>query len=151
MKMLVATQRSQGWRDNDFSWTDDGEPVTLGVVCDGEFAPDGSLDPDGWCGCARAWSGLHTGRGTTTAVVAEVEIPDDGQAADHFTKIEVARRDWLDLADPGDRPYIAAVRAEIEKVLGFAAAHPVGSVLELRGREAVLRPEEANEAAPPSP
>ena len=46
-----------------------GELVYLGLVC----ATD-RTDPDGGCGCGRAFSGLNSARATTTAVVADVPL-----------------------------------------------------------------------------
>jgi hypothetical protein len=69
MRVLTATSRTQGERSSDFDDCSDGELVTVGVVCAGEGA-----DPDGGCGCARAFTGLNSHRTTTTAMVREVEL-----------------------------------------------------------------------------
>lgn len=61
MKVLVATNRTQSQRPDDFCHTLEGELVRLpAVVCD---CPD--------CGCERAVEGLASHKGTTTFAVAE--------------------------------------------------------------------------------
>jgi hypothetical protein len=69
MKVLTATAASQGTRDNDFDWTDEGELVWIATVC----AADRS-DPDGGCGCGRSFSGLSSHRATTTAQVRDLAL-----------------------------------------------------------------------------
>ena len=66
MKVLVATSQTQGQRENDFNFCVEGELVTVGLVC----ATD-RYDPDGGCGCGRAFAGLNSHRATTTAKVKE--------------------------------------------------------------------------------
>src|SRR5579862_8855950 len=53
MKILTATSRTQGQRNSDFNWCIEGELVHFGLVC----AADQD-DPDGGCGCGRAFAGL---------------------------------------------------------------------------------------------
>jgi hypothetical protein len=72
MKVLVATNDTQGQRDNDFSYCIEGELVTVGLVC----AAD-EQDPDGGCGCGRAFAGLNSHKATTTAKVKDVELSED--------------------------------------------------------------------------
>ncbi len=72
MKVLVATHDSQGQRANDFCYCIEGELVTVGLVC----AAD-ERDPDGGCGCGRAFAGLNSHKATTTAKVKEVELSDE--------------------------------------------------------------------------
>lgn len=71
MKLLVATERTQGQRDTDFTWTVPGGLVYLGLVCDGD-----QLDPAGpdACGYGRAFSGLNTHKSTTTAEIGDVDL-----------------------------------------------------------------------------
>lgn len=66
MRVLVATEMTQGDRDDDYSWATPGELVMFGVVCASDLRGRGS-----GCGCGRAFSGLHSERATTTAEVAE--------------------------------------------------------------------------------
>ncbi len=72
MKVLTATSTGQGKRPNDFSYTIEGELVWLGLVC----ASD-RRDPDGGCGCGRAFSGLNSHLATTTARVRDLRMTRD--------------------------------------------------------------------------
>jgi hypothetical protein len=69
MKILVATTETQGQREGDFCWAEEGELVSFGSEC------DHALEPlDGPCGCRRSLVGLRTGKSTTTVRV--VDWPD---------------------------------------------------------------------------
>jgi hypothetical protein len=72
MKLLTATRERQGERDGDFCHAIEGELVLLGFVC----ASD-EKDPDGGCGCGRAFSGMSSMRATTTAVVRDLDVSLD--------------------------------------------------------------------------
>ena len=69
MKLLTATRQGQGDEPGDFSFTTEGELVLLGFVCASDRA-----NPDGGCGCGRAFSGLGSMRATTTALVRDLDI-----------------------------------------------------------------------------
>jgi hypothetical protein len=69
MKVLVATARTQGARDNDYNWCIEGELVRIGEVCALNRA-----EPDGGCGCGRGFGGLNSQRATTTAMVADTPL-----------------------------------------------------------------------------
>ncbi len=71
MKVLVATSETNGDRKNDFCFTEELELVHLPLIeCDSE-------EPDGRCGCKRAFCGLNTHRATTTAQVVDLNIDDN--------------------------------------------------------------------------
>jgi hypothetical protein len=72
MKLLTATRERQGEQDGDFCFAIEGELVLLGFVC----ATDES-DPDGGCGCGRAFSGMSSMRATTTALVRDLDVSLD--------------------------------------------------------------------------
>ena len=72
MNLLTATAEGQGDRPNDFFFTVEGELVLLGFVCAADEA-----DPDGGCGCGRAFSGMSSRRATTTAVVRDLDLDED--------------------------------------------------------------------------
>ena len=72
MKLLTATRERQGERDGDFCNAIEGELVLLGFVCATDEA-----DPDGGCGCGRAFSGMSSMRATTTAVVRDLDVSLD--------------------------------------------------------------------------
>src|SRR5690348_12801697 len=72
MKILTATAASQGMRSNDFDFTIEGELAGIGLIC----ATD-QLDPDGGCGCGRAFFGLSSHRATTTARIRDLPMTRD--------------------------------------------------------------------------
>ncbi|HEX4815354.1 MAG TPA: hypothetical protein VFV66_21640 [Nonomuraea sp.] len=72
MKLLVETRLTQGQRTNDFNHCLPGELVRLASVCDRDNG-----DPDGGCGCARSFAGFASALGTTTAIVADVDMTRD--------------------------------------------------------------------------
>ena len=72
MKLLTATRERQGERTGDFCHAIEGELVLLGFVCATDEA-----DPDGGCGCGRAFSGMSSMRATTTAVVRDLDVSLD--------------------------------------------------------------------------
>jgi hypothetical protein len=72
MKLLTATRERQGERDGDFCFAVEGELVLLGYVCATDQA-----DPDGGCGCGRAFSGMSSMRATTTALVRDLDVSLD--------------------------------------------------------------------------
>ena len=72
MKLLTATHARQGERPGDFCYAIEGELVLLGFVC----ATD-EKDPDGGCGCGRAFSGMSSMRATTTALVRDLDVSLD--------------------------------------------------------------------------
>ncbi|EIV95261.1 hypothetical protein [Frankia sp. QA3] len=67
MKILTATATTQGRRPGDFNYCIEGELVWIGLVC----ATDRG-DPDGGCGCGRAFGGMSSHRATTTAMIRDV-------------------------------------------------------------------------------
>ncbi|SOD95450.1 DUF7715 family protein [Blastococcus haudaquaticus] len=69
MKLLTATREGQGEQDGDFCFAIEGELVLPGFVCATDQA-----DPDGGCGCGRAFSGMSSMRATTTAVVRDLDV-----------------------------------------------------------------------------
>src|SRR5690349_2747507 len=72
MKLLTATSERQGERDGDFCYAVEGELVLLGLVC-----ADDERNPDGACGCGRAFSGMSSMRATTTALVRDLDVTLD--------------------------------------------------------------------------
>jgi hypothetical protein len=72
MKLLTATRERQGERDDDFCHAVEGELVLLGLVC-----ADDERNPDGGCGCGRAFSGMSSMRASTTALVRDLDVSLD--------------------------------------------------------------------------
>src|SRR4051794_39303507 len=73
MKLLTATREGHGERDGDFCHAVERELVVVGFVC----ATDQTAADGGRCGCGRAFSGMSSLRGTTTALVRNLDIPDE--------------------------------------------------------------------------
>lgn len=66
MRLPVATTDPT---PEGFTWTRDGELVMVAFTCDRDRA-----NPDGGCGCGRAFAGLNSHKATTRAVVREVGL-----------------------------------------------------------------------------
>lgn len=122
MKVLVATNETQGQRHDDYSWTVEGELVTaLAAECS---SPDR-------CGCGRGFSGLGSSRATTTAMVVERPglTPSDLRRA---LADSLEREGWT----------TGLVDAEIEELIDEHVAvtalvctrYPVGTVITRDGR-----------------
>lgn len=75
MQLLTA---ARGARADDFAHTVPGELVMVNpIVCD----RDRNAERDQGCGCGRAFIGLTSGKATTLAVVAELDIDSDALVA----------------------------------------------------------------------
>jgi hypothetical protein len=72
MKILVATELTQGTNPSDYHYCVEGELVWIQEPCD-----RGRADPDGGCGCGRGFAGAASHRATTTALVVESELTRD--------------------------------------------------------------------------
>src|ERR1700730_357128 len=116
MKVLVATAETQGQRPNDFNYCVEGELVTVGLVCATDRA-----DPDGGCGCGRAFAGLNSHRATTTALVREVE---------GFTRDDYIEAIRSSLSQQGWDPSTA--EDEADELICILSDWPVGAVAERR-------------------
>jgi hypothetical protein len=118
MKVLTATATSQGARDNDFDWTVEGELVWIGTVC----AKD-RRDPDGGCGCGRAFSGLSSHRATTTAQVRDLALSRDDVMTALAGYYESA---GYGVFGPTELEY------EVDNLLRVVSAWDAGTVIERR-------------------
>ncbi|RSN34735.1 hypothetical protein DL990_11860 [Amycolatopsis sp. WAC 01416] len=116
MKLLVATSKTQGARENDFDHCVEGELVWIAPCCD-----DGEDSADSECGCGRSFDGLNSHLGTTTALVAE--LPG-------FTYSDYAEAIRSSLAAQGWPPEAADDVAT--GLLAFTSGWEVGTVLERR-------------------
>jgi hypothetical protein len=75
MRVLAATTKTQGQRPGDFFWCIEGELVIPPLkVCNQDWeARDLGTGDTGGCGCGRAFTGLGSGKYTTTAEVRELD------------------------------------------------------------------------------
>lgn len=117
MKLLTATSRTQGQRDNDFTFCVEGELVTVTpFVCETD-----RRDPDGGCGCGRSFAGLNSSKATTTALVSDLDFTRDDAVEAIRSALERSK-----LVSPEE---IADI---VEDVLELADGFPVGTVVEHR-------------------
>ena len=126
-KYVGATKKSQGWRKNDFSFVDEGEPVNFGSMCD-------RATPDDKCGCARAMCALDGKGATTTVMVMETDeeffkLMMVDKIIEHYTE------DWSYCEDTAKA---MALREIIELEETFSV-FPVGEVIEIRGSKIQTR------------
>ena len=129
MKVLVATSETQGQRPNDFDYCVEGELVTVGLVC----ATD-RRDPDGGCGCGRAFAGLNSHRATTTAKVKEVELSKDDYV--EALRSSLAQQGW----PTSDVAELAGWLAQL------VSEWPVGTIVERRIDDILVRNEHSPRA-----
>lgn len=122
MKVLVATVETQGRRGNDFTYCVEGELVTVGLVC----ATD-RRNPDGGCGCGRAFSGLNSHRATTTAKVKHVDLTEEDYV--EALRSSLSQQGWP-TSDVGE---LAAWLAQL------VGGWPEGTVVERRLDDIVVR------------
>lgn len=119
MRAWFSTLKTQGHRNNDFSFVPEGELVYPSMVCDrDERAPDNN------CGCARSVGGLVCHKATTTFVIGEF----DGDLVKEIKK---------SLVDAGyNNDFVKKYAPEIaEQIFAVSALHPVGTVMERRGED----------------
>jgi hypothetical protein len=127
MKLLTATRERQGERDDDFCYAVEGELVLLGFVC----ATD-ETDPDGGCGCGRAFSGMSSMRATTTALVRDLDLSiDDLRLAVEGYYLSAGM--GAELAD--------VVSAAVDELVAISPSLPEGAVLGRRLNDLVWRSE----------
>lgn len=120
MKLLTATSRTQGQRDNDFNFCVEGELVIVApLVCEAD-----RFDPDGGCGCGRSFGGLNSGKGTTTAAVTDLDFSRADAALAIRSALE--QSSFIQLMRPED------VQDVIEDTLELAEQFEVGTVVEHR-------------------
>lgn len=129
MKVLVATSETQGQRPNDFDFCVEGELVTVGLVCSTD-----RRNPDGGCGCGRAFAGLNSHRATTTAKVKEVDL----SGADYIEALRssLAQQGW----PTTDVVELACWLAQL------VSEWPVGAIVERRIDDILIRSEHSPRA-----
>ena len=117
MLVLVSTKKTQGQRDNDFSWPEEGDLVTYGFACDTDE------HPDDFCGCRRSMSGLSTRQGTTTVEVVERDMTIDDLVQ---KMIESDKQAGFSTVDEDE------IREIAEDLVSVAIEYGEGAVLECR-------------------
>ena len=123
MKILTATNETQGARPDDFSWAIEGELVRPpAVVCDADRGR-----PDGGCGCNRSWAGVSSAKSTTTAVVRDLSMSRD----EYVTAI----RDSYTYSGWDD----AGTETIAAELLEIASDNALGTVVELRDGDVIVR------------
>jgi hypothetical protein len=130
MKILVATNFTQGRRANDFCFVPEEEIVRFGVEHVGE-------DLDSVCGCRRAMFGTKTGKATTTVKVVETLM-----IREEFRRL-IATSFWAS-CNQAEVAELAADCAEImaDYILQIASEFQVGQILERRGAQFEVREDE---------
>jgi hypothetical protein len=133
MKLLTATRERQGERDGDFCHAIEGELVLVGFVC----ATDRD-DPDGGCGCGRAFSGMSSMRATTTALVRDLDVSFD-HARSAVEGYYVSAGMGPDVI--GSAEFTAMVAETLVGMADLADSVPVGAVVGRRLDRLVWRSE----------
>jgi hypothetical protein len=121
MKLLTATRERQGEQDGDFCFATEGELVLVGDVCATDRA-----DPHDGCGCGRAFSGMSSLRGTTTALVRDLDlsIDDVRLAVEGYYVAAGMGPDVIGAAEFAD-----VVSAAVDDMAEVAPWLPVGAVV----------------------
>ena len=133
MKLLTATRERQGERDGDFCFAVEGELVLLGYVCATDQA-----DPDGGCGCGRAFSGMSSLKATTTALVRDLDLSlDDVRLA--VEGYYVAAGMGPDVL--GRQEFAELVAATVDDMVDVASGLPDGAVVGRRLDDLIWRSE----------
>jgi hypothetical protein len=121
VKVLVATNQTQGYWKGDYHWALDGELVTpLVVEC---------CNPD-QCGCARGFPGLASSKPTTTAMVAD--LPHVGVAElERALRDALTRDGWLSGLKPAKADDV--VHVHLSAILEICAEHRPGTIVRRQG------------------
>jgi hypothetical protein len=122
MKLFVATDQTQGAREGDFHRAIAGELLYLLEPCGRD-----RFDPDGSCGCGRAFIGLNSHGGTTTALVRDSDLTLAGL----FEAVASSR----DQAGWGR----AGAGALVRQIITLADPLPVGTIVGRRLVEVFIR------------
>jgi hypothetical protein len=117
IKCMVATKETQGQRESDFCYANEGEIVRFGVLCCDE------KDFDGGCGCARSLIGIDSQKPTTTMKTVELDMTQE----EYLQKVIASVRQTDD--DASDETIIE----EALDVLYASEQFGVGHIIEYRG------------------
>jgi hypothetical protein len=121
MKLLVATERTQGDMAGDYTYCVPGELLWITMVCGRD-----RRDPEQGCGCGRGFGGLTSHRATTTAEVAERDFPEYGLRLAISTSL--TDQGWLrpDAAVLERTKFVDEVIADIQSIV---EPLPVGTIV----------------------
>lgn len=126
MKVLTATNESQGWRSNDYCCTVEGELVVFPPIeCD-----LATIDDE--CGCRRGMMGLASHRATSTIKV--LDRPELKRAT-YFDLVADGLREQGYLPDHlrGDPEVERWLEDFVDDLVQVASRFDPGTVLERRG------------------
>lgn len=109
--ILAPSNEQIGKGAKDFSFTEEGEPLTLSMTCSSGFPGDS-------CGCRRCFSGIDSRKGTTIGIVGYIE----GSAQ------SLASRDLIGfgISNPS-KDSIKNTVAEILMISKLISKYPVGT------------------------
>jgi hypothetical protein len=122
MKVLVATEQTQGQRSNDFCWVPEGEMVRFGMECDSDRG-----NPDGGCGCSRSMSGMKSHKATTTMMVVDKDITPEQYTNAVLESLKGGG--WIEK----DATESEWATEDAEELLRVADGFDVGDIIEKRG------------------
>lgn len=127
MKILVATTLTNGWLADDHNECIDGELVYLLEPC-----ARGQDGPDNLCHCALSFSGMHSHRSTTTALV--VDSPLSRADVREAVRASLESAGWITPQVPEhlSEQWVTELQADC---LGLADNYEVGTVVRRRGWE----------------
>jgi hypothetical protein len=136
MRLLTATRERQGEEEGDFCFAVEGELVLLGFVCATDQA-----DPDGGCGCGRAFSGMSSLRATTTALVRDLDLSiDDVRLAVEGYYVAAG----LGPEVIGREAFAEVASTTVEELVDIAPSLPAGAVVGRRLDNLIWRSEPAS-------
>ena len=120
MKIPVSTKKTQGQRDNDFRFVQEGEIVYTSWTCTSGFADDE-------CGCRRCLTGVKCGKGTTTVTVIDSLMTRD----EYDAALVKSMRRALGRST-SEAALLRMAKACADDLLRRTARYRVGDVLEYR-------------------
>jgi hypothetical protein len=121
MKVLVATDRTQGDCAGDYSFCVPGELLWITEVCGRD-----RRDPSGGCGCGRGFGGLTSHRATTTGEIADRDLTEGEVRL--AIRTSLTDQGWLH-AGLSDRQRDEVVEGLATEVRAVAEALPVGAIV----------------------
>ena len=124
MKVLTATNDTQGQRKNDFAGTEEGELVIFGFECSRETV-------HGRCGCKRSMSGLTTLSATTTIKVRDIPDQTESMMVD---KIKSHLMTYWHFTGQAAQD---TAKKDAAELIRLASSFQAGDVLERRGRRSL--------------